>query len=296
MLFLACDLALYRRLTGYPLDSQGRPVLDPATGKPVNTSIIGSPGPDGEVVRVPSYGIRIPLLKAPQRGVGDLSSLSLDAVRLFGKGFESTAFRQVPVFFDGFSGRSFSDVWPCVIVRSMTGLTYRSSDYTPGDMIRSEDPEAQDVSILDPFSGEVLGTGKSSYLERAAPEPYDLTYVITAYAKNKIDLGFMCEQLHLVLQTGGALEVEHMDGEVHPFDFLPKKIAAVGSDEMPGLEGDRFFAMAYTYVVEAYVDNSLNAFGVFETAKTTQAQTAILSSIYELDNIQGALIEPPIVL
>jgi hypothetical protein len=287
MLFLACDLAIYRRLTGAPLDNKGNPVIDPATGKPVNTSIIGAPNDQGEVVRLPSYGIRIPLLKSPQKGQGDLSTLTPETVRLYSRGFEPHAFRQVPVFFDGFSGRDFSDIWPCVVVRSMTGLKYRSSNYEPGSVIQEEDSSATEVTITEPDGSTY--TGKTSYLERAHPDPYDVTYVVTCYAKNKIDLGFMCEQIHLILQTGGGIDVEQMSGEVCTFDLLPGEITSVGSDELPALEGDRFFAMAFKYTVEAYADNSRNEFGVMDTSRTLRARTAIVQQILELEDIQGTL-------
>ena len=95
MPFLATDFAIFKRLTGAPLDSQGRPLRDPI-GIPANQERVMPPDQGGGFG--PSYGVRIPLLKHPYDTAHGLSSKDPDAYRMFAKGFDKDSFRQIPVF------------------------------------------------------------------------------------------------------------------------------------------------------------------------------------------------------
>lgn len=285
MMFLELDLAIYKVLTGYPLDGKGRPLLD-GQGVPVNRSAFGV----GSSGRKPSYGIRIPQLVAGYDGKRGLTSQDPEAYRMFKKGFSPNTFRQIPVFDENIEGRKFSDVWPCVTFRQDM-LAFNPSTYITGDPFVAPEPGAPKRQVTNE-RGEVIASGYESYIERPHPEAFDVSYTVIAYAKSRLELDLICQQILYLMPARTGLEVEYQDGTTHVCDMLLTDTASLdftagelGMSEAP--DEQRLFSKAFTYLVEAYFDNTTNEFGVADVTRTQ----AIMERLYELSDIQGYTVE-----
>jgi hypothetical protein len=297
MFVLELDLAVYKRLTGAPLDSRGLPELDPITHVPVNTSRVIPPGQGGG--EGPSYGIRIPVMKHPFEASRGLTTNNPGATPLF-RGFSQDTHRQIPVFDENIEGRKWTDVWPCVTFR-WNATEADSSVYIYYDDIVAPDPLAEPVSIHN-RNGDVVGTGVSSELRRPHPDSYKAQYVITARAKSHTELSLICAQILHLFPMKGAIVVEYANGDTHPCDmFLENSIALDGQSVM-GQKGygggdnvsmvlaeeQRGYARAFVYQIEAYVDNTTNYYG---TQDVVSRGNLIYSHLLEIENLQETLIQ-----
>lgn len=290
MLFLASDLAIFRRLVGYPLDSSGLPKMDPVTGLPANRLLPKYP----EKNRRPSYGVRIPVYKAPYDGSHQLSSKNANSVRLFEAGFEPFAFRQIPVFYEGLEGRKWEDIWPCVTFR-LSDFDQRAENFVYHDPF--EAGVGSDTSIVNK-SGQVVGVGKPTIHSRPHPEMWNLEYTISVYSKSPIEFSLINEAIMGLFPQRSALEIEQMDGSIIANDFLlirSQDSSQRRDQAVPlSLEGDQsaYYAHSFVYRLEGFLDNTRNRFGI---ADTTEHST-ILVRVLEIADLQDKLIEDPVYL
>ena len=301
MLFLETDLAFFKRLTGAPLDSAGRPVL--SAGVPTNRSLIAPPGVGGGTA--PSYGVQIPLLKQPFKGQAGLTSQNQDALRPFAQGFDPSAFRQVPVFDANAETRNWEDVWPCVTFQQTDvapGAVYIYHDpFGPNDPANPgvyADPNASVVNITN-RNGDAVMSGYSSYLNRVHPDQYDVYYTIRYYAKSRIEAQIIESQIMYLFPRNSALLVDWMNGDTHPCDMFMVSSQAldVGSGELKRrMSSDKVldaseqahYSRSFTYRIEAYFDNTQNSYGVHGD---TYAIQAITQRILELATVQNTIAE-----
>ena len=300
MFILEVDWAIYKRLTGYPLDSSGRPRIDPATGAPTNRERIGPPDLNpyeklynedtGEFTpvlpKLPSYGIRIPMMKGSRAPQG-ITSFNPDGLPLFDK-FERNAFRQVPVFDENITGRKIEDIWPCVTFR-WNGIDFDQRVFVYHDPFGQQDTASDPVQVTN-RNGDVVLEGFAKNLVRPHPESWPMTYVITAYSKSRIELGLICNEIIRLFPARGAVNVEMADGTVHPCDMLLQRTETLdeGGDQILMTRGDdeqRGFVRAFIYSVESYVDNTVNAYGTDDIRKVV----AVRERILELDSLMGEL-------
>jgi hypothetical protein len=284
---LELDLAIYRRLTGAPLDRTGRPVLDPISKIPVNTYRILPPDHGGGTG--PSYGIRIPMLKHPHDLGNYLTTQDQSALPLF-KGFADT-FRQVPVFNENIMGRGWPDVWPCVTFR-WNDMDFNESVFMYSDPFEYDDTASDNIDIVN-RNGDTIQQGYSANYVRPEPDSYKMTYAITARCKNIIELGLVSTQITYLFPARGSIEVEFASGEKHACDMLQKHI--VTADDMKdnimmsaGGEEQRSYARMFVYDIEAYVDNTVNRYGISDIMRNG---TLIYHRILELQNMQTQLIK-----
>lgn len=285
MMFLEIDYAVYKLLTGYPLDKQGRPEVD-AQGVPVNRAAFGV----GSSGRKPSYGIRIPQTVAgfdPKRG---LTSQDPEALRMFTKGFSPGTFKQVPVYDENLEGRKFADIWPSVTFRQEF-FEFNPATYVT-ETLTCPEPGSPLLNVLN-ARGEVVATGYESYTQRPHPEAFDVSYTITIHAKNRIERDLISQQILNLIPARTALEVEYQDGATHICDMLLTDTATLdfnAADLGMSLTGEeqRLYTRAFTYLVEGYFDNTTNQFGMTDVTR----YRAITERLFELANIQSVLVEP----
>lgn len=286
MMFLELEWALYKVLTGYPLDGKGRPQVD-GKGIPVNRSAFGVASSG----RKPSYGIRIPQTVAGFDARRGLSSQDPEALRLFKKGFSPNTFRQIPVIDENIEGVRFTDIWPCVTFRQ-EGFTFNPATYYTGDdLIQRPEPGSPTVTLTN-AAGDLIATGYESYVQRPHPEAFDVSYTITVHAKNRIDRDLISQQILYLLPARTALEVEYQDGTTHVCDMLLSDSATFdfAANELEvSVSGDeqRYYTRAFSYLIEGYFDNSTNEFGVNDITRFP----AITQRLFELANIQNVLVE-----
>lgn len=269
---VALTLALFQRLTGYPLDSQGNPLLN-TDGSPRN--------------RNGSYGIRIP---APLMTVsqGAPSTQTPDAVRLWGRGYHQNSYIQVPVWFGGTDFKKHDQVWPCV--------SFVESDLIPGG-----DPYLYDDPIVYGEGSATVGNEDTGYTEtgpdvlhsRKHPEPWTIQYTIRLYSKDPVEIQWLERALIICLGQKGALTVEQADGTFRTVDYRCARVAFFDQGEMfnpessEGSNRDSYLTRAFTFVCEANVDNTVQGFG---TLDWSQEQT-VLHRILELSDLQERIWE-----
>lgn len=281
MLSLAVDLAIFRRLVGWPLDSQARPVVDSVTKIPVNRLLPGPPRLNGEFQ--PSYGVRLSSARFDLKKF-DLKSSSPDAVKVYEAGFYPNSFTQVPVFWEGTNGRDWESIFPCVIF-SETGMM-PSDIFVAYDDIVVPDPAAGTNTLPD---GTVVPAG---YLVSPHPEQRIITYAIKVFAKNRVEMALVCEQVERLFPQRTALLVDRADGSTLPFDMIrysEDDLSYRTGDKDRSLAGDeRFYGKAYNYKVEAYADFETGAFG---DQFSQQHESTILSYVMELVQTQSLLVQ-----
>jgi hypothetical protein len=285
MQFLEADLAVYKRLTGSPLDSQGRPALDPITRIPVNRSRLLPPDFGGGYG--PSYGVRIPVMKAPHDFSHGLTSKDQGALPLF-KGFALDTFRQIPVFDTNLEGRKWEDFFPSV--------TFRLSSFSPDrsvflyfDTIEVDGPTH---NILN-RNGDIVDVGVSSRTSRPHPDSYKLQYAISIQSKSGIEHGLILAEVLRLFPQNGAIRVEYMDGATHDCDMFlvnqmtisPQDVMGIRGHEYMSVSGDeqRFYKTTLYYDIESYVDNT--------TTDTYTESTLIYSRILEIGTLNERLFE-----
>lgn len=304
MLFLETDLAVYKRLSGYPLDAKGRPQLDP-NGVPVNRERVGPPDlnlyeqvwdPITETYSavaplLPSYGIRIPVLKSgANRNQFGLTSNNPAALRMFEDGFEPYNFRQIPVFDENIEGRKFDDVFPCVTFR-WASTTPEPKTYVYHDPFTSQDTSSAPVTIRN-LSGDVVQSGYQQSSVRPHPEAYNVMYVITAWAKTKVEMQLISDEILKLFPQKGGINVQWASGETHTCDMLLQRIDTLdGAGDLISApsapEEQRQYVRAHAYLIEAYADNTVNKFGVSDT----RSVRVIEERLMELDHLNGLLVD-----
>ena len=309
MIFLECDLALYKRLTGYPLDSKGRPQLD-ANGVPKNREVIGPPRLNAfdrvwDAIKevfipvypvLPSYGIRIPVLIGPGKMARGLKSDDPAALRSFTSGFEPANFRQVPVFDQNISDRNPETIWPCVTFRWInTEFPEQTQVYhDPFGAPNStsyQDPTSPPIAIKN-AQGNVVANGFTQNTQRPHPEAWNAIYAITAWSTNEIELALICDAIMALFPGKGAINVELQDGTTHACDMLLQRVETLdeGGDRIErgyGPNEDRPFARSFVYLIETYRDNTLNQFGTQGSQWATRSNPAIVQRLLELDTLMG---------
>lgn len=299
MIFLELDWAIFKRLTGVPLDSTGRPLLDDK-GIPKNLERIGPPDlNDSErewdetrqdfvprLPLLPSYGIRIPVMKAASRGQQGLTSFAPSALPIFA-GFEPNAFKQIPIFDENVSGRKFEDTWPCVSFRWLT-TDFDPSVFVYHDPFGGPDPLSLPKQIRN-SQGEVIQTGQEYNLARPHPESWPADYALTVRAKNGIELRLICDALTTLFPARGGINVEFASGELHTCDMFLLRTENLdeggveGAQMTRGAEEQRGLIRSFVYRIEAYKDNTTNQFG----SNDTRRELAIVERILELERVQS---------
>ena len=269
----ALILALFERLTGYPLDSQGRAMVHPTTGLPVN--------------RHGSYGMRIPTPKETTSNTA-LSTDNPAALRLFGRGFHSNVYTPVPVYMEGPEAVRYENVWPSV--------SFVESDIIPnaGDPYVYYDPMVDRVgeaTITHPITGEVT-RGTNQIVMRAHPEPFVQMFTIKTYSKDPIERDLLNRALLYALKTKGAISVEQGNGEFRMVDYFLDRTAFFDQGEAfspragTGPTHDRYLCTAFTYLFETHLDNSVQGFG---TLDFEAPQDTILQRVLEIKGTQDRL-------
>lgn len=279
MLSLTVDLAIFKRLTGWPLDSNGRPEVDPVTHVPVNRVMVGPPRLNG--VPQPSYGVRIPVSRYGVKSF-DLTTGSPETTKVNYDGYEPDVFRQIPVFWEGTSGRDWESIWPCVIF-GQTGVQ-------PGSIFVYYD----DIETPDPSQGTIIVDGQevpAGYFLSPHPENKNLQYAIKVFAKTATELSLISAAVERLFPERTALYVERADGSIICYDmfrYLVDDLSTRPSDKEKSLVGDeRFYGRAYNYRVEAYDDYTVQAFGdMYSQAR----ESRILEYLMEIAEAQAPLI------
>lgn len=280
MLSLAVDLAIFKRLTGWPLDSSGRPVVDPTTLVPVNRTLVGPPRLEG--VLQPSYGVRLPV---PKMDISqyDLKTTSPETVKPYADGFHPDMFTQVPVFWESTNGRDWESVFPSVIFGE-TG-TVAPDVYVYYDDIERPDPAAGTLTLPD---GTIVPAG---YIISPHPEQTIFTYCIKAFAMTRVEMSLLSTQIERLFPQKTALIVERADGSTLAFDMIRYSIddlSVRSGDKEKAFVGDlRFYGKAYNYRVEAYGDFESSGFG---DQFSQQREATLLSYIMELVDSQNRLL------
>jgi len=289
MLFLELDLAIFERLTGAPLDDKGRPKMGP-DNLPVNRCIPGPPKMNGELQ--PSWGIRIPQLKAPFDTYHGLTSNDPMAYRMFEKGFSPSSFRQVPVFDENIENRKWSDVWPCVTF-SLQDFYHQTATSSYGSYGSEFDPKSDPAEIRN-SSGEVVASGRQNKLISPHPESWDVTYAIRVFSKSKIELELITSQLLTKMFPGrSAIEVGFMNGTKHWCDMFwiwSQNLDLRGENVKKSLDPSEqaHYSRAFFYKIESYMDNTGDKFGYGEQ----YSKPVILGRIMELAKLRdGNLVD-----
>lgn len=271
MLSLSVDLAIFKRLTGAPLDSQGRPVVD-AEQVPVNRNLVGPVRLNGE--RQPSYGVRIPVA-LPEVREFDLNTTSPETRKIHADGFYTDVFKQVTVYWEGTSGRDWNVITPCVVFGD-TGIQATNMFVHYDDFVLP-DPDAGTMTLE---SGEVVPAG---FLVSPHPEQRIITYAIKVFARTKVEMSLICDQVERLFPTRGAIFVELANNTEVAYDMTrygEDNLSYRPDDKDRSLFGDeRFYGKAFLYRVEAYHDYTLRAFG---DQFSQQHEAAILSYVMEL--------------
>jgi len=285
MFLLAADLAIFSRLTGAPLDAQGRPQLDATTKIPVNRHRVLPPEAGGG--SGPSYGVRIPALKTGQDFMHGLTSKDPLASRLYG-GFSADTFRNIPVIDENVEGRNYADIFPSVTFR-MVGPEFDESVYLYHEPYISPAPGATAENIVNRY-GDTVASGYNGYIHRPHPESYKLRYAVVIQAKSRMEMSLIFNQVVYLLPAKGSIEVQMIDGTAHACDMFQVDIvdqSPAFENSKPGVGGEehRHFKMALYYDIEAYVDNTASQFGNQNPAQAN----IILERVIELNSIQERL-------
>jgi len=285
MPFLPLDLAIFERLVGAPLDSKGRPVLDD-NGVPVNRALPGAPYRG----RQPSYGVQIPTAINPQKTSRGLTSFDPAALRVFGAGWTPDNYRQVPVYDENIEDRKWEDVWPCVTFRMFDFEFAPQNGYVFHDPFCGFDPMYPEETITN-RNGDVVAVGRGSRLIRAEPDPYDVTYMIRIYAKNKWEMMWIARQIIYLFPARTGIEVQTADGERRFVDMLLDRVENLdpgGNDLVASLGGEeqRYYSRAFFFKIETYFDNSVNSFGT----RDIYSRNTITSRILEMANVRDTLL------
>jgi hypothetical protein len=273
MAYLAVELALFERLTGWPLDSQGRPRLDDK-GVPINRLLIAPPL--SPFLHLPSYGVRIPSFRK-ERSVNGRTVRPKDLDRQW---------QQVPVFSESLKGEEFANAWPAVSFYWMDEA-FNASTYLYGDHLLEPDPGAPEAQALN-RKNEVISHGPARGRYRPRPDPFDLTYMIRVWAKDATEIRLLCESIKRIFPARTALEVDLYDGSRAIYDMILEDIQnldAGGAEVEASMEEEEeHYSKGFIYRIESYQDSSLDE-------ETVWAETTVRSRLLEVANMQQRIIE-----
>ena len=308
MFLLEAEYAIYKRLTGYPLDSQGRPLLG-ADNVPVNREVIGPPDmyPNEKILNpvtlemepqyplMPSYGVRLPLLKAPSRPGEGLITNNPSATRAL-EGYHTNSIRQVPVFDLNAEGREWSKIWPCVTFK-MLQPEFDPRVYIYHDPFGAEDLESPRVDIRNKY-GDIIKSGYDKSTRRPHPESWVAEWAIVARSKSQVELALLCSEIIKLFPARGALLVDRIDGTRQAVDMIYRRSESddEGGDRTFGTaspDNQRGLARAFIYAVELYFDNSGDSFGVQDSPLAATRAANVSQRIVELFDLQSGLVETP---
>lgn len=278
MIDVAIIFAVFRRLTGYPLDSQGRPLRD-ATGKLLN--IENSPG------------IRIPLIRQGQ-GQNVLSTDNPEGTKIAAKGWNPGTFQQLKVYQQGIDTRRWADVFPAV---SFTISDIQPGEngffFSPADGIDGIDaPGAQGTqTITNNVTGSTYAV-PDTLTTRAQPEPWDFFLTLNLYSRDSIEIAAMESALRSLFKQKGSIIVDQVDGTHVVLDMLFERYSIMDQGEPydpqrgTAANAPGFLHRAYTYRIEANQDNTSADFGPNEFT----VQNTILERLLEITTIEGRLL------
>lgn len=278
---LALAFAIFRRLTGYPLDAQGRP-RSTSMGVPENI--------DG------CFGLRIPQRKTSPAGTASkiLSTGAPDALRLYARGFEQHGYVQVPVFFQGVDRRKFAGIYPACFF-NYSGLDLgeqyvQDQGNEPTDGIESTSGTRTIVSSPTGTEREV----PDLILKRKHPNHWNVEMSISLESRDPIELMMLDAALLRIFPRFGGIKVERADGTSAHIDFWWSRYAVMDQGEAfnpavgEGAEVDAALRRTHTYVFETWLDNSVNGFGSYDIV---EAET-VLQRILELQlAVEDRLVE-----
>lgn len=304
MIFLETDLAIFKRLVGYPLDSQGLPLLG-EDQRPVNREVIGPPDMNPfeqvwdpikqEMVpvfpRLPSYGIRLPQPTGDadiKRGLTSRNpnALGVTAFQKMSRGL----MRQVPVFDDNLFGRKHTDIYPAVTFRWID-TEPDFSTYLYHDPIERQDTRSTPESIVN-GNGDTVQSGYALNYVRPLPHGYKPSYMITGWAKTAWEAGLLSAQILALFPMKGALTITQQDGSEYTCDMLLDRTVTLDPPTNPlshAEEEQRLYGRGYVYTVEAYLDNTTNDFGVGDSAFAARKVPAVLERLFEINLMMSRL-------
>lgn len=262
--------AIFERLTGYPVDSQGRALLD-SNRKPQNVH--------------GSYGLRIPMRK---KGVttaqSDIPATGNSAaLRPHGAGFEQHGYNVVPVFFQGTDGRKFPHVFPSCSF-NYSGLSKQpyainNTGAVDDDPIDEESTETD--TITSASTGEEIVV--PSYLRRRKhPDMLVMEVAISVYSRDPVELILLDAALLYIFPLRGAIQVTLADGSTTMADYWWERYAVMDRGEAfdpamgVGPEVDGYLKRTHVYSFETLLDNSVNGFGTYDIEQfSTILQTIV---------------------
>ncbi len=304
MLFLETSLAIFKRLTGYPLDQHGHPLVDPRTGIPLNRELIGPPDLNsinrqkdtvsGKWIdippRLPSYGVRVPMFSAAPGARGNATDDP--SARNGYKGFVPTAMKQIPVFEMGTTGKKWEDTFPSV--------SFRWTAFDNGKDVPFHEPYVdEDLSgplrtLLDE-AGDVVAQGYDHKIVRPMPDQVNVTFMIVCSARNTTEMGLICNSVMELFPQKTALIVHLQDGSEHACDMFRDRVVSYdeGGDFViatQGPEDQHQLMRAFYYTVEAYMDNTTNQFGVQNTPLAARRMATIMDTMFEIATLQDNLV------
>lgn len=277
----ALTFAIFRRLTGYPLDARGNPLIVAGTSPPQPQNIDGK------------WGIRLPVRRGGTTPVL-LDSHNPDSLRLWGRGYEVQSYRQVPVCYEGPDSKRWEDVFPRVAF-VVSGLETGTDPfiYDPDD----DDGIGIDVgtqTITNPVTGTTRETTDHRSVRRN-PEPWDVTFTITMYAKDPIEIQLLERSVLQHFGQMGAILVEQLDGTMQTRDYRFERYIVMDQGETYdpakglGPTGDAFLKRGLVFVFETFLDNSI-AEGGFGSPPYTDYPT-VLERLMDVRDIQNRYLE-----
>lgn len=269
----ALTLAIFEKLTGYPFDSEGRPMLNSETQEPAN--------------RHNSRGMRIPTPIDPStRGV--LSTDHPSAIRLWGEGYAREATTHVKVFHYGVNSSDWRETLPSVSFQptdlQVGGLPY----YSPTDHVR--EPTGDISESFNPATGTVL-YGPTRRTKRTNPEPFTLYYAITLRAAFPTELEWLERCLLKLFGAKGMILVERSNNDYGPVNYSLERVAFIDRGEgynvnaNQGPTEDRSLMRVYTYAFQTSLDNFVPGWLTDEIP----SENTILHRILEITNLQTKL-------
>lgn len=248
MMELALMFAIFRRLSGYPLDAQGNARRD-TSGTLLNR--------DGV------QGVVIPMrLQGQERS--DLGTDNPDALRLFDQGFSRTALRKVPVWLRGTNDRRWTDVWPCISMMKVDDTAGTIQWSYREDLFMSS---SGTQTIRDPGTGVAVDTTYDTFTTRVRPGTWDLWFTFSLWSKDPLEMALMEDAVKGMWDRQGSLPVDNAAGEVMYVNYVRERYAIVdgGGTADPergvGPTTDSYLRRDYTYRFETMLDNSVNGFG-----------------------------------
>lgn len=263
-------LAIFEKMTGFPFDQGGRPVLDPTTRKPSN--------------RHKSWGMRYP---TPINAVSKTapSTDNPAGLRLWSRGYHQNLYTPVPVYMEGADAKRYQDVFPSV--------SFVESDIlTGGDPYLYFDPigYTQGSDIISVPETGYTEEGPAELIQRKHPDPWDVVYTFRIYSTDPIEIQWLERCFLDMWGPKGAILVERANGEFDGVDYVMERVAFFDQGEMfnpkagIGPTEERHLSRAFTIRFETHMDNSVQGFG---TNDFEDPIPSILERIMEIKDVQG---------